>query len=179
MFSMNRILSAALLAAAAQSAMATDVGVSIGIGDPNFYGRIDIGNFPRPVLMYPKPMIIAPAPYAAAPLYLRVPPGHARDWRRYCGRYDACGVPVYFVQDGWYRNVYAPRYRADYDHHDRYHDRRDDRREERFDDRRDRRDDRYDDRHDRRQDRREDRRAERFEERGGPWNGHGHGRGRD
>lgn len=74
MSSMKRILSAALLAAAAQGAMATDVGVSIGIGDPNFYGRIDIGNFPRPVLMYPNPVVIRPAPYAAAPLYLRVPP---------------------------------------------------------------------------------------------------------
>ncbi len=176
MSSMKRILSAALLAAAAQGAMATDVGVSIGIGDPNFYGRIDIGNFPRPVLMYPNPVVIRPAPYAAAPLYLRVPPGHARDWRRYCGRYDACGVPVYFVQDGWYRNVYAPRYRAEYGDH---YDRRDDRRDERFDDRRDRRDDRFDDRRDRREDRRDDRRAERFDERGGPGHGHGHGRGRD
>ncbi len=164
MSSMKRILSAALLAAAAQGAMATDVGVSIGIGDPNFYGRIDIGNFPRPVLMYPNPVVIRPAPYAAAPLYLRVPPGHARDWRRHCRRYDACGVPVYFVQDGWYRNVYAPRYRAEYGGH--Y----------------DRRDERFDDRRDRREDRRDDRRAERFDERGGPGRGgpgHGHGHGRD
>lgn len=176
MSSMKRIFSVAVLAVAAQGAMATDLGVSIGIGDPNFYGRIDIGNFPRPVLMYPNPVVIRPAPYAAAPLYLRVPPGHARDWRRYCGRYDACGVPVYFVQDGWYRNVYAPRYRSEYGGH---YDRRDERRDDRFDDRRDRREDRFDDRRDRREDRREDRRAERFDERGGPGHGHGHGRGRD
>jgi hypothetical protein len=32
-----------------------------------------------------------------------VPPGHQKKWRRYCGRYGACGVPVYFVQDGWYQ----------------------------------------------------------------------------
>lgn len=74
MSSMKRILSAALLAAAAQGAMATDVGVSIGIGDPNFYGRIDIGNFPRPVLMYPNPVVIRPAPYAAAPSTCACPP---------------------------------------------------------------------------------------------------------
>jgi len=152
----KRIFGAALLAVAAQGATAADVGVSIGIGDPNFYGRIDIGNFPRPVLMYPRPVLIRPAPHAAAPLYLRVPPGHARDWRRHCGRYDACGVPVYFVQDGWYRNVYAPRYQAGYGH-----------------------DRRFDDRRGRREDRRDTRRAEHFDERGARGHGHGHGRGRD
>lgn len=173
MVSIKQILGAVCLVGAAHGALAADVGVSISIGDPNFYGRIDIGNFPRPVLMYPQPVVIRPAPYAAAPapLYLRVPPGHARDWGRYCGRYDACGVPVYFVQDRWYRNVYAPRYRADHDY---------DRHEARYDERRDRRPDRFDDR--------EGRRPERFDDRGwqgdgGPGRGHGHehghGRGRD
>ena len=109
---------------------------------------------------------------ARAPLYLRVPPGHARDWRRYCGRYDACGAPVYFVQDTWYRNVYAPRYRADHGYPgDRYDERRD-RREDRFDDRRDRREARFDDHR--------ERRDERFDGRGwqGGEHGHGHGHGR-
>ena len=55
---MKRILCAALLGALAQGALAADVGVSISIGDPNFYGRLDIGNFPRPVLMYPQPTIV-------------------------------------------------------------------------------------------------------------------------
>ncbi len=171
---MKKIFCAALLGALAQGAMAADVGVSISIGDPNFYGRLDIGSFPRPVLMYPQPVVIQPAPYgvARAPLYLRVPPGHARDWRRYCGRYDACGAPVYFVQDTWYRNVYAPRYRADHGYPgDRYDERRD-RREDRFDDRRDRREARFDDRR--------ERRDERFDGRGwqGGEHGHGHGHGR-
>jgi hypothetical protein len=101
----------AIFATAAISASAADVGVSVSIGQPGYYGRIDIGNFPQPVVMYPQPVVIAPQPrYAAAPLYLRVPPGHARHWSRHCGRYQACGVPVYFVQDRWYRDVYAPRY---------------------------------------------------------------------
>ena len=26
-------------------------------------------------------------------------------------RYNACGRPVYFVDDGWYNTVYVPRYR--------------------------------------------------------------------
>jgi hypothetical protein len=66
-------------------------------------------------------MIIRPAPVAVAPLYLRVPPGHAKNWRRYCDRYRACGRPVYFVQDDWYRHEYAPRYQERHGH--RKHDR--------------------------------------------------------
>ncbi len=112
---MKYLLSAltALLAALAASAMAADVGVSVQIGEPGFYGRIDIGNFPQPQLIYPQPMVIHPVPQGVvrAPLYLRVPPGHAKNWRKHCGKYKACGQPVYFVQDHWYNNVYAPQYR--------------------------------------------------------------------
>ena len=39
------------------------------------------------------------------------PPGHMRHWDRHCHEYEACGRPVYFVDDGWYREVYVPRYR--------------------------------------------------------------------
>ena len=115
---MKRLLSAAAFVAAtmpaATPALATDVGVSISVGEPGFYGRIDIGNFPQPVLVYPRPVIIRPAPVAvvAQPIYLRVPPGHAKNWRKHCARYDACGQPVYFVQDRWYNNVYVPEYRS-------------------------------------------------------------------
>ena len=100
---MIRSLCAALLGVAVLApAQAADVGVSISVGQPGFYGRIDIGNMPQPVLMYPQPVVIQPAPVRVVrePLYLRVPPGHARKWSRYCGRYNACGYPVYFVQDG-------------------------------------------------------------------------------
>lgn len=123
------LLGALVLAcgAAAMPARAADVGVSVNIGQPGFYGRIDIGNRPPPVLVYPQPVVIAPAPYAVVqrPIYLRVPPGHERNWGRYCGRYNACGQPVYFVQEQWYREQYTPRYR--YRDDDRYHDHRDDR----------------------------------------------------
>ena len=114
---MKQLLCSAALAAAlipaAMPAQATDVGVSISVGEPGFYGRIDIGDFPQPVLVYPRPVIIRPAPVAvtAAPIYLRVPPGHAKNWRKHCARYDACGQPVYFVQDRWYNSVYVPEYR--------------------------------------------------------------------
>lgn len=63
--------------------------------------------------MYPQPVIIQQAPVAVVrqPIYLRVPPGHARDWSRHCYRYAACNQPVYFVQDSWYQQVYVPQYR--------------------------------------------------------------------
>ena len=43
---MKRFLSAAALAAMTLPALAADVGVSISIGQPGFYGHIDIGDFP-------------------------------------------------------------------------------------------------------------------------------------
>ncbi len=111
---MIRSLCAALLGVAVLApAQAADVGVSISVGQPGFYGRIDIGNMPQPVLMYPQPVVIQPVPVAVQrqPIYLHVPPGHARDWRKHCARYGACNQPVYFVQDQWYQQVYVPQYR--------------------------------------------------------------------
>ncbi len=106
---MKKII-ALLLAASAigQVAAETRVGVSIGINQPGVYGRIDIGDLPRPALVYAQPVIIAPPPiiYERRPIYLYVPTVHQHDWRRYCGRYNACGQPVYFVQDQWVRERY-------------------------------------------------------------------------
>jgi hypothetical protein len=107
-------VAAVLAAAAAAPALAADVGVSVSVGQPGFYGRIDIGNtYPQPVLMYPQPVVIQPAPVAMVqqPIYLHVPPGHAKNWAKHCGKYNACGQRVYFVQDNWYNNVYVPAYR--------------------------------------------------------------------
>lgn len=114
-----RLIAAGLIGLASLApaqAADVDVGVSISIGQPGFYGRIDIGSYPPPVLLYPQPVIIQPAPVAVVrqPIYLHVPPGHARDWRRHCGRYAACNQPVYFVQDRWYQEVYVPQHRQRY-----------------------------------------------------------------
>lgn len=86
----------------------TSVGVSIGIHQPGVYGRINIGNLPAPALVLPQPVIITPPRYAVErqPIYLYVPVAHQRDWRHQCGRYGACGQPVYFVQDQWVRERY-------------------------------------------------------------------------
>ena len=112
---MNKMVFGLVLAAAAAPALAADVGVSIGINQPGVYGRIDIGRVAAsPVLVFQQPMVIVQNPVAVyrQPIYMHVPPGHARDWRRYCGRYQACGQPVYFVQDRWYRDAYEPVYRG-------------------------------------------------------------------
>lgn len=103
----------ALAAAFAGTAQAADIGVSVEISQPGVYGRIDIGRFPQPQIWAPQPVIItrpvvvAPAP--PQPVYLWVPPGHRKDWRKHCGKYNACGVPVYFVRDDWYDNNVHPR----------------------------------------------------------------------
>ncbi len=84
------------LAAAALSVPAwagTDIGVSVGISQPGFYGRID---------MVPQRTVVV-----RQPIYMHVPPGHAKHWRKHCARYDACGRPVYFVQEDWYRKHYG------------------------------------------------------------------------
>jgi hypothetical protein len=104
----------ALALSVCASAMAADVAVSLEIGDPRFYGRIEIGDFPQPRILFPTPVVIRPIPVGVvrAPLYLRVPPGHEKHWAKHCAEYNACGSPVFFVEDGWYSNVYAPAYRA-------------------------------------------------------------------
>lgn len=91
---------------------AADVGVSVSIGQPGFYGRIDIGNALRPEYVNPQPIIIQPVPRGRTvePIYLRVPPGHQKNWKKHCREYNACGQPVYFVKDKWYKDVYAPHY---------------------------------------------------------------------
>lgn len=143
---MKRFLIAAAIAATTliAQAQAADVGVSVNIGQPGFYGRLDIGGFPPPALLYPQPIMIQGAPIGRPPVYLRTPPGHAKNWRKHCHSYRACGQPVYFVRDDWYARDYAPRYREQhgprrgygYDNHRedyRRHERRDHDRHDRND----------------------------------------------
>lgn len=98
------------LAAISTSSIAADVGVSISVGQPGFYGQIDIGNYPQPQLIYAQPRIIERVDYERPPIYLRVPPGHAKHWSKHCREYNACGERVLFVRDGWYNREYVPRY---------------------------------------------------------------------
>lgn len=106
---MKRLLCIAALALTTGPALAQ---VSIGIGQPGLFGRIDIGGFPPPQLINAQPVYLERqrGREAPPPIYLHVPPGHQRNWRAHCREYDACGQPVYFVRDDWYNRTYRPRY---------------------------------------------------------------------
>ena len=122
---MKRLLFAAALAIATVPALAADVGVSISIGQPGFYGQIDIGGYPPPQVLYQRPRVMYRSAVNRQPIYLNVPPGHARNWRKHCRQYNACGERVYFVQNSWYERQYVPHYQKQ--HRDRRDGRRDDR----------------------------------------------------
>jgi hypothetical protein len=114
------------------SAQAADVGVSVSIGQPGFYGRIDIGGYPEPRVIYRQPRVVERIYEEHEPIYLHVPPGHIKHWKRHCHEYNACGERVYFVNDEWYNREYAPRYQEIHrEHHEEYRDEhRDERRDE-------------------------------------------------
>jgi hypothetical protein len=107
----------------------TNVGVSVSVSQPGFYGRVDIGDQP-PAVLYPQPIIIQQTPVAIhqRPIYLRVPPGHSKDWARYCNSYRACGQPVYFVRDAEPRH-YEREERREWNRHDDDRDERHDHRD--------------------------------------------------
>ena len=125
----------AIGAALPQAARAQNVSFSASItGEvvPGVYGHVVIGDRPPPPVVYAQPVVAVPAPVivGAAPLepiYLHVPPGHAKNWRKHCREYDACNRPVYFVRSAEYEPGYRPD-RHDHDHghgrdHDHDHDR--------------------------------------------------------
>ena len=92
---------ALLLAAGGASAQAYVNATVDGQIVPGVYGRIQIGNAAPPALIYAEPVIIhrPQMPVQRAPIYMYVPPGHAKNWGKHCARYNACGQPVYFVQE--------------------------------------------------------------------------------
>jgi len=116
---MNRFLICALVALTTSTAFA-DVGVSISLGQPGFYGQIDIGDYPPPRLIYTEPVIVEQVVVVQQPIYLHVRQDHIQHWDRHCQEYGACNQRVYFVDDGWYDTVYVPTYGQKHgkkDHH--------------------------------------------------------------
>ena len=111
-------LCASLCALAPSLVRAGDLNIGVVISgeiQPGVYGRVELGNRPPPPVLYAAPVVILAEPHRHyEPVYLHVPPGHAKNWRRYCGRYNACGRPVYFVKSA----EYEPNYRRDHDHDD-------------------------------------------------------------
>jgi hypothetical protein len=106
----KRLLLAGVAAFAALPALAGNVSASIGVSQPGFYGQINIGEFPRPAVIFAQPVWIERPRKGVQPIYLHVPPGHEKHWSKHCGKYGACGRPVYFVREDWYQTHYAPRY---------------------------------------------------------------------
>lgn len=99
---------------------------------PGVYGQVQLGSGQQPPpVVYAQPMLIEPQASPLPPVYLHVPPGHAKDWRKHCHEYHACNRRVYFVRSA----EYAPGYDArDHGHghdserhEDRDHDRHEDR----------------------------------------------------
>jgi hypothetical protein len=83
------------------------------MGEPGYYGQIDpAGN--NPPLVYSTPVVVQPTQVYYPPVYLRVPPVYYQNWPQYCGYYNACFYPVFFVQEGWYLNWYSPWYHRYY-----------------------------------------------------------------
>lgn len=129
---MKSLLFASMLVALSTSVLASDVAVSLSIGQPGFYGQIDIGDYPPPQLIYRKPIMVERVVIERPPIYLRVPPGHVKNWRKHCREYNACGERVYFVQNNWYQHEYVPRYQERYgNRHEEYREvRRDEHRDD-------------------------------------------------
>ena len=111
------------LVAAAGFALAAACGLASAaswtvIVQPGVYGRVAIGGYAEPPQVYaPQPVmaidngygevveeVVDPA-YATdqPPVYLWVPEYQRTHWAQYCREYGAYGVPVYFVDDDWYR----------------------------------------------------------------------------
>lgn len=124
----------------AGSANAGDLGVNVILSGelrPGVYGQVELGNAPRPVMVYDYPVMVREERVYryAEPVYLSVPPAYISNWSHHCGYYHACGRRVYFVRTAEYDDYYrAPRhhhhyyeeqrvYREDrhHDHHDRGH----------------------------------------------------------
>ena len=101
---------------------------------PGVYGQVVLGNRPPPPLVYARPVVAVPVvvaePVPMEPIYLHVPPGHAKHWRKHCHEYDACNRPVYFVRSAEYEPGYRPDRRHEeheHGHHGDHGDRDDDR----------------------------------------------------
>jgi hypothetical protein len=117
---------------------------------PGVYGQIAIGNNAAPPVVNVQPVIVGRPVHGAPVMYLHVPPEEYRDWGRHCGRYNACGHPVHFVQvdprNRWWEhhNEYlrgqayyrAPEYRHDGQRDNRHGGRDDGRNDRQYDYRR-------------------------------------------
>lgn len=103
----------AVLVLSSLSAQAGTAIINLSVGgeiSPGVYGQVQFGNAPPPPVFYPQPMIIVRQPaMMVEPIYLHVPPGHAKNWKKHCRAYNACNRPVYFVRSAEYEPDYSKR----------------------------------------------------------------------
>ncbi|MES2824466.1 MAG: hypothetical protein V4732_12745 [Pseudomonadota bacterium] len=116
------ILSGLLLLQSSPQIFASDLGINVilsGQVAPGVYGQVEVGNTPRPRVVYEQPVVIVTdrQHVRAEPIYLHVPPGHAKNWSKHCSAYNACGRQVYFVKS----EEYEPEYQHRENHHDAGH----------------------------------------------------------
>jgi len=94
--------------------------------EASYFGRVDLANAPPPEVTRREPLRakagVARAVSDAAPIYLHVRPGHEERWAAHCREYAACDMPVLFVKESWYRNVYLPHVGAQDGREQRYRD---------------------------------------------------------
>ena len=108
----------ALLSACASASHAGGVDIRVMLSGqvvPGVYGQVRIGNEGPPPVVYAQPMLIESQHAPPPPIYLHVPPGHAKNWRKHCHEYNACNRPVYFVRS----REYDPEYQRHYQDHER------------------------------------------------------------
>ena len=94
------------------SASASDLDLNVilsGEVRPGVYGQVQLGNAPRPAVVYERPRVVVVDRHYEheAPIYLHVPPSHARHWDRHCHDYHSCGRRVYFVRSQEYEPAYV------------------------------------------------------------------------
>ena len=118
-FQMKRtLIAAAGFALFAATGLASAASWSVVV-QPGVYGRVAIGGYVEAPQVYSAQPVMAvdngdgnvveeyvDTAYATSqpPVYLWVPEYQRTHWAQYCREYGAYGVPVYFVDDGWYRN---------------------------------------------------------------------------
>jgi len=110
------ITAAILLVAACGLARAASWTV---VAQPGDAGRVAIGGYVEAPRVYvPQPLVAFTDRYGRTveeyvdpafgteqmPVYLWVPEAQRLHWAESCRDYGACGVPVYFVEDRWYRD---------------------------------------------------------------------------
>ena len=107
---MKRFLLIPLVSLFLTTAYAADTGITISLGQPGFYGQVDLGDYPPPRLVYAEPVIVEHAVVVGQPIYLRAQPDHVKHWDKHCSEYHACGQRVYFIEVSWYEEVYVMDY---------------------------------------------------------------------